>query len=69
MTSVRVYQLAYELAFIRALLDDLAVVLEQMVQEELVELLAGTDRAVFVDLLRQGLAKDQGVGKTTRYRG
>lgn len=39
MLSVSIDQLAYVLSLIRAFFDDLAVVLEQMIDEELVELL------------------------------
>lgn len=62
MLSVAINQLANVLTLVRALFNDVAVVLEQMVDEELVKV---TSRGVMVliDLSRQGLAEDQGVHK------
>jgi len=60
VARVAVDQLADVLPLVRALLHDLAVVLEQVVYEEPVELLLRA-LLVLVDLLRERLAEDQGV--------
>ena len=60
MLSVAINQLANILTLVRALLNDVAVVLEQMVDEELVEV-SGRGVMVLIDLSRQGLTEDQGV--------
>lgn len=60
MLSVAINQLANVLALVRALFNDVAVVLEQMVDEELVEV-SSRGVMVLIDLSRQGLAEDQGV--------
>ncbi len=60
MLSMAINQLANVLTLVRALLNDVAVVLEKMVDEELVKV---TSRRVMVliNLSRQGLTEDQGV--------
>ncbi len=67
MLGVRINQLAHILSLIRALLHNVAVVLEQVVDEELVEqlcrgalslLLLGV---VLVDFAGKGLAEDERV--------
>ena len=60
MLGVAINKLAYVLALVGALLNDVAVVLEQVVDEELVEV-TGRGVMVFIDLSRQGLTEDQGV--------
>ena len=60
MLSMAINQLANVLTLVRALLNDVAIVLEKMVDEELVKV---TSRRVMVliNLSRQGLTEDQGV--------
>jgi hypothetical protein len=67
MLSVGENQLTHVLTLVWALLYYMAIVLEQMVDEEFVEI---TMRAVgvFVDLSRKGLAKDQGIHEAARDR-
>ena len=60
MLGVAINQLANVLTLVRALLNDVAVVLEQMVDEELVEV-SSRGVMVLIDLSRQGLTEDQGV--------
>ena len=60
MLRMAINQLAYVLTLVGALLDDMAVVLEQVVDEELVKV-SGRRVMVLIDLSRQGLAEDQGV--------
>lgn len=60
MLSVAINQLANVLTLVRALLNDVAVVLEQMVDEELVEV-TGRRVMILIDLSRQGLTENQGV--------
>lgn len=55
-------ELTHVLAFIGALLDNEAVVLEEVVYEEFIEFSVGTVR-VLIDLASEGLAEDQGVHK------
>ena len=64
MLRVAINQLAYVLTLVGALLDDMAVVLEQVVDEELVKV-SGRRVMVLIDLSRQGLAEDQGVHEAT----
>jgi len=52
-----IYKLAHVLSLIGAFLDDLAVVLEQVVNKELVELLSGALR-VLIDFPCQCFAKN-----------
>lgn len=63
MLCVRIYEFTNVLTFVGALLDDGAVVLEQMVDEELVELFSWT-LSVLIDLSGQGLAEEESVGET-----
>jgi len=58
--GVAINQLANVLTLVRALLNDMAVVLKQMVNEELVEV-SSRGVMVLINLSRQGLAEDQGV--------
>jgi hypothetical protein len=58
-------ELAHVLSLVRALLDDEAVVLEEVVYEEFVELGVRAVR-VLVDLAGEGLAEDQGVHEAAR---
>jgi hypothetical protein len=60
MLSVAINELANVLTLVRALLNDVAVVLEQMVDEEFVEV-SCRGVMVFINLSRQGLTEDQGV--------
>jgi hypothetical protein len=60
--SVTEDEFAHVLAFIGALLDNEAVVLEEVVYEEFIEFRVGTVR-VLIDLPGEGLAEDQGVHK------
>lgn len=64
MLSVAINQLANVLALVGALLDDMAVVLEQVVDEELVKV-CGRGVMILINLSRQGLAEDQGVHEAT----
>lgn len=64
MLRVAINQLAYVLTLVGALLDDVAVVLEQVVDEELVKV-SGRRVMVLINLSRQGLAEDQGVHEAT----
>jgi hypothetical protein len=64
MLSVAINQLANVLTLVRALFNDVAVVLEQVVDEELVEV-TGRGVMVFIDLSRQGLTEDQGVNEAS----
>ena len=64
MLSVAINQLAYVLALVGALLDDVAVILEQVVDEELVKV-CGRGVMILINLSRQGLAEDQGVHEAT----
>lgn len=65
MLSVAIDKLTYILTLVRALFDDVAVVLEQVVDEELVEV-SCRGVMVLIDLSCQGLAEDQSVHKTAR---
>jgi hypothetical protein len=67
VVCVAVYQLTHVLSLIRALLDDLAVVLEQVVDEELVELISGA-LLILIDFSCESFAENQGVYKATRHR-
>jgi hypothetical protein len=67
MGSVTVNEFTHVLSLVGALLDDLAVVLEQVVDEELVELLGGT-LLVLVHLLRQTLAEEERVHEAVLLR-
>jgi hypothetical protein len=67
MTSVGVDQLTHIWPLVGTLLDDLAIVLEQVVDEKLVELLSWTV-LVFIHLLSQTLAEEQGVDETILLR-
>jgi hypothetical protein len=60
MLSVAINELANVLTLVRALLNNVAVVLEQMVDEELVEV-SCWGVMVFINLSCQGLTEDQGV--------
>jgi hypothetical protein len=60
MLGVAINQLANVLTLVRALFNDVAVVLEKMVNEELVKV-SGRGVMVLIDLSREGLAEDQGV--------
>ena len=60
MLSVAINELANVLTLVRALLNNVAVVLEQMVDEELVEV-SCRGVMVLINLSRQGLTEDQGV--------
>jgi hypothetical protein len=60
MLSVAINELANVLTLVRALLNDVAVVLEQMVDEKFVEV-SCRGVMVFINLSRQGLTEDQGV--------
>jgi hypothetical protein len=67
MLSVGENQLTHVLTLVRALFYYMAIVLEQMVDEEFVEITMRTV-GVFVDLSRKGLAKDQGIYEAARDR-
>ena len=64
MLGVAINKLANVLALVGALFDDVAVVLEQVVDEELVEV-SGRGVMILINLPRQGLAEDQGVHEAT----
>ena len=64
MLGVAINKLAYVLALVGALLNDVAVVLEQVVDEELVKV-SCRGVMVLINLSRQGLAEDQGVHEAT----
>jgi hypothetical protein len=55
-------KLAHVLAFIGALLNDVAVVLEKVVYEEFIEFSMGAV-GVLIDLSRESLAENEGVDK------
>jgi hypothetical protein len=67
MLRVTVDELAYVLALVGALLDDVAVVLEQVVDKELVEI-RRRRVMILVYLSCQCLTEDKGVDKTSRHR-
>lgn len=60
MLSVAINKLANILTLVWALLNDVAVVLEQMVDEELVKV-SCRRVMILIYLSRQGLTEDQGV--------
>jgi hypothetical protein len=62
MLRVTEYKLAYVLAFIGALLNNVAVVLEKVVYEEFIEFSMGAVR-VLIDLSGESLAENEGVHK------
>ena len=67
MLSVTEYQLTHVLTLIGALLDNEAIVLEEVVYEEFIEFGVRTVR-VLIDLPGERLAEDQGVHEAPRDR-
>ena len=63
--GVTIYQFAHVLPLVGAFLDDLAVVLEKVINEELVELICWA-LLILIYLSCKGLAENQGVHKAAR---
>ena len=67
MLSVTIDQFAYVLTLVWAFLNNLAIVLEQMINEESVKILSWA-LLILIDLASESLAEDQSINETTRDR-